>query len=141
MKDDLDKSRELMKVQSELNAQREAAILMDKIDKLTGKFLDSNKQVRQSTVLAAMADAATEGTGKVLGSWGSLGGVDVRTSGKSLLGQEDEQASLAAPRKNRILIIADETKVCHAYMNFNVDFALSLNHSTITDCRIQWPRM
>lgn len=110
MKDDLDKSRELMKVQSELNAQREAAILMDKIDKLTGKFLDSNKQVRQSTVLAAMADAATEGTGKVLGSWGSLGGVDVRTSGKSLLGQEDEQASLAAPRKNRILIIADETK-------------------------------
>lgn len=124
MKIDLDKSRELMKVQSELNAQYEAEKLMAKIDKMTGKFLDSTKDIRQTTKLAATADASMEGKTAELGSWGSVSGSSVPTSGMDTTGESkpssaaDEYQLPITPSENKILVIADESQVSTASKKF-----------------------
>jgi hypothetical protein len=116
MRIEFDKSRKLMKMQSEYNAQVQSEQLMNKIDRLTGKFMESTKESRKSTMLAATADASMEGKGVELGSWGSVGGSAVATLGNSLSRSvpkaEGEEETFTAPRENRIMIIADESQVC-----------------------------
>ena len=116
MRNEFDKSRKLMKMQSEYNAQVQSEELMKKIDRLTGKFMESTKESRKSTMLAATADESMEGKGVELGSWGSIGGATVATLwssiSQSIPKAEGEEDTFTAPRENRIMIIADESQVC-----------------------------
>jgi hypothetical protein len=83
MNREMAKSREAMNFASELDAQQKSAELMDKIDRLTGKFLDSTEPSRTSTKLAAAASKAMEGMGQGLemGTWGTLSGRTVIAEG------------------------------------------------------------
>jgi hypothetical protein len=61
---------------------------MNKIDAMTNNFLDSTKETRTSTKMAAAASRAMEGTnqGIEMGTWGTLGGrTVVASSGATLL--------------------------------------------------------
>jgi hypothetical protein len=120
---DIGAQKRSMERQSEKRAKREEERLLNKIDQITGKFLSESKAVRESTKMAAVADAAMEGQGIDVGSWGTLGGGAVVTmdGGAGLLGsvenakrqqqqQEDAEVELP-PADNRILIIADESGV------------------------------
>jgi hypothetical protein len=107
---------------------------LKKIDKMTGAFLDSTKETRASTKMAAAASKAMEGTGKGLemGSWGTLSGRTVIAAGTgSLLGsidnaaqKEQKQAAgtgetttgisgtpTTAKVENRIIFVADTKQV------------------------------
>lgn len=129
MSKDMEQSRKIMELASEMEAQRQSEDLMKRIDKLTGDFLDSTKQTRTSTKMAAAASRAMEGTGKgiEMGTWGTLSGRTVVASSPSLLGsvenavQEEvrkssgEKAASAnagtTPVENRIILLADVKQV------------------------------
>ena len=129
MAKELDSQRKVMQVASELQAKQKSEELMSKIDKLAGNFLDSTKETRTSTKMAAAASRAMEGTsrGIELGTWGTLGGRTIvagsidndillgsvanaerdielkdKTDGKS-----DEESLI----ENRIVILADTKQV------------------------------
>lgn len=145
MSKDLEQSRKIMQVASELKAQQKSEELMNKIDKMTGDFLDSTKAIRSSTKTAAAASRAMEGKeiGIEMGTWGTLGGRTVIASPNgSLLGSMDNavqqqsraqtsgktegdsasEASNAVATSNRILIIADVKQVSnHWYGNILKD--------------------
>jgi hypothetical protein len=121
---DISAQKRSMERQSEKRAEREEARLLDKIDQITGKFLSDSKAVRESTKMAAAADAAMEGRGVDVGSWGTLGGgavVTMDSGNAGLLGsvenakrqqQQQEDADIELPpAESRILIIADESGV------------------------------
>ena len=140
MKIELDKSRELMKIQSELNAQYEAEKLMAKIDQMTGNFLDSTKDSRQMTKLASSADASMEGQTVELGSWGSVSGAAVPTSGMDSIGESqtstgNENQLPIAPSENKILVIADESQVSAASIKRLMSILFS---NLFIQQRIQW---
>jgi TolA-binding protein len=133
MTKDLEESRKIMQVASDLQAQQKSEERMQKIDKLTGTFLESTKETRATTKLAAAASRAMEGKyeGIELGTWGTLGGRTVVASGGgTLLGSvenakkkqstavagDDEESKSGAPEKaapteNRIVTIADTKQV------------------------------
>lgn len=128
MTKELDQSRKIMQFASELQAKQKSEELMDKIDKLTGNFLDSTKSTREGTKLAARASKAMEGTNKGLemGTWGTLGGrTVVAEEAVSLLGSVDNAKQKAsgekedtteqaeqAEQENRIVLLADTKQVC-----------------------------
>jgi hypothetical protein len=64
---------------SSLSKTYEMQNLMDKIDAMTGDFLDSNRNSRDGLERATNADSATgrDGRGVVWGSWGDVGYGDV----------------------------------------------------------------
>ena len=131
MAKEMDQSRKIMQVTSELEAKRKSEDLMQKIDRMTGSFLESTKETRASTKMAAAASKAMEGTnqGIEMGTWGMLSGRTVIASGSgTLLGSVDNAMqqqsksssretsdaspiSVAAPVENRIIIIADTKQV------------------------------
>jgi hypothetical protein len=133
MAKEMDQSRKMMQMASELEGKRKSDELMKKIDQITEKFLDSTKEVRTSTKMAAAASRAMEGTGKgvEMGTWGTVSGRTVVASDSgSLLGSIDnaakEQQTRTASDKstgttsdgdeiarveNRIIIVADIKEV------------------------------
>jgi hypothetical protein len=136
MNKDLEQNARVMQVASELRADEKSKELMSKIDKLTEGFLESTKESRTSTKMAAAASKAMEGrdVGIEMGTWGTLGGRTVvassRTSGTgTLLGSVDnailqsermegsEEATtndateVAVRTENRIVVIADMQQV------------------------------
>jgi hypothetical protein len=140
MSKEMEQSRKIMEIASELEAKRKSDELMKKIDRMTGAFLDSTKETRTSTKMAAAASRAMEGSGKGLevGTWGTLSGRTVIASNSgSLLGSVDyaaneEQKQTAgtdsagtARTVNRILVVADIKEVrlvlgCHCEYFANV---------------------
>jgi hypothetical protein len=99
-------------LKSERNAQQASKQLLNKIDKLTDGFLSTTKETRESTKRAAAADAANQGKGIELGSWGTLGGASVGMLGSvGSLGETTLVLEETAPTENRILIIADPSQV------------------------------
>ena len=134
MSKEMDQSRKIMQIASDLEAKGQSDELMLKIDKLTGAFLDSTKETRASTKTAAAASRAMEGSGQGLemGTWGTLSGRAVIASGSgSLLGsidsafqkqqKEDVRAismtmeatnnPATVPVENRIILVADTKQV------------------------------
>lgn len=125
MEDDLVESRKRLETASKLNVQFEKQNLMEKIDRLSNEFLDTNADFRESTKQAAAADqlAASSGRGLDWGSWGTVGGMDVvlGASESALLGSvaaarkratlegEDDDLPIAAA-DNRVLVVFDEKK-------------------------------
>lgn len=134
----VEKSKIAMQAASEYNAVLESEKLLGKIDKMTGAFLDTTKDSRESTKLAAAADRAMQrsGQGVEMGTWGVLGGAVVATDenfgGPTLLGSVDAareknanaavvqtegfeekevNAEVQPPTESRILIVADESSV------------------------------
>ncbi len=138
MSKEMEQSRKIMQLASEMEAQKQSDDLMKKIDKLTGDFLESTKETRISTKMAAAASKAMEGTGKgiEMGTWGSISGRSVIASGSgTLLGSIEnavqkqqkgragdkavsEKASVT-PRENRIIILADVKQVCRIGICYN----------------------
>ena len=126
MAKEMEQSRKIMQIASELEAKRKSDELMKKIDRLTGDFLDSTKETRTSTKMAAAASRAMEGTGKgvEMGTWGTLSGRTV-VAGGSLLGSVDKAAkdemnrekstaadgAAIARTENRIIVVADVKEV------------------------------
>ena len=124
MEEDLSESRKRMETASKLNVQYEKQNLMEKIDRLSNKFLDENADFRASTKRAAAADkfAASSGSGIDWGSWGTVGGMDVVLGSDEsvLLGSvaaarkraalEGDDAEPLAVNGNRVLVIVDEKK-------------------------------
>eukprot|EP00526_Cylindrotheca_closterium_P007718 CAMPEP_0113635386 /NCGR_PEP_ID=MMETSP0017_2-20120614/18448_1 /TAXON_ID=2856 /ORGANISM="Cylindrotheca closterium" /LENGTH=650 /DNA_ID=CAMNT_0000546169 /DNA_START=200 /DNA_END=2149 /DNA_ORIENTATION=- /assembly_acc=CAM_ASM_000147 len=126
-KEELAKSKESREFASQLEAQVQSQELMNKIDKLTGKFMDSTKDARKSTKLAAAADKATaeSGQGVEMGTWGVLGDRNVLTDAGFLGSVESSKlgggtssdgttSSSTSPVEaftqvttNRILVVAD----------------------------------
>jgi hypothetical protein len=127
MSKEMEQSRKILQIASELEAKRKSDELMKKIDRLTGDFLDSTKEARTSTKMAAAASRAMEGTGKgvEMGTWGTLSGRTVVASDSgSLLGSVDNAAKEASRDKstatdsivtalteNRIIVVADVKEV------------------------------
>ena len=129
MSKEMEQSRKIMELASEMEAQRQSEDLMKKIDKLTGDFLESTKQTRTSTKMAAAASRAMEGTGRgiEMGTWGTLSGRTVVAGSASLLGSVDnavqqEQKTKSGekvasvnvgntPAENRIIFVADVKQV------------------------------
>jgi hypothetical protein len=74
MNRELAQSRKAMEFQSQMEAQVQSEILMDKINKITEGFLSSTKSQRESTKLATKADQSMIGSNKGLeiGTWGVL---------------------------------------------------------------------
>jgi len=127
-KEDLAKAKESREFASKLEAQVQSQELMNKIDKLTGKFMDVTEDSRKSTKLAAAADKATakSGEGVEMGTWGVLGDRDVLTDA-GFLGSVESIAKLGSSTAdgisststtspvevstqvttNRVLVIAD----------------------------------
>ena len=124
-KDELAKAKESREFASQLEAQVQSQNLMDKIDKLTGSFMDATQNARMSTKLAAAADKATaaSGQGVEIGSWGVLGDRNVLTD-SGFLGSvdstkfgsvSDQGASTSTSpleastqvTTNRVLVVAD----------------------------------
>lgn len=83
MNRELEASRRALNLASDLEARRQQDLLLDKIDRLTGSFLDSTESTRKTTKMAAAASRAMEGTGRgvELGTWGVLGGRTVVADG------------------------------------------------------------
>jgi len=131
MNRELEASRRATNFASDLEAQRQSELLMNKIDTLTGDFLKSSEKSRASTKLAAAANRAMEGTikskGLEVGTWGVLGGLTVIAddditggSGNGLLGsmgsavreativsKDVVEEVVSTVQENRVLIIAD----------------------------------
>jgi len=126
---DIDAKKQAMERSSQARAERESKALMEKIDALTDSFLEESRASRESTKRIAEADAAMEGKGVDLGSWGVLGdAVVTMESAGGLLGsmdsakkkqeqqknQENSDTTESADadistRQNRILIVADQS--------------------------------
>ena len=136
MRRDFDKSREAMKFASELRAKEATSNLLNKIDKMSDEFLESNSELRSSTKMAARADASMNGQGLEIGSWGNVGGMDVLTAsgggsmGSGLLGsigaanlnkvksdldQEMDGVVTDTASEKRILLVCDEGQVSSYY--------------------------
>lgn len=130
MAKEMQSSKKIMQIASELDAKEKSDKLMKKIDQLTGSFLESTKGTRMSTKTAAAASRAMEGTnqGLEIGTWGTLSGRTVIASDiGSLLGSVDNAAqqqvklapddtassetAVAVPVENRIIMIADTNQV------------------------------
>ena len=134
LQNELSESRERMNVAAELNVQLEKQSLMDKIDKISEKFLSENSELRASTKRVAEADAKSSGRGVQWGSWGTLddGEVIISSTGKEgptkLLGSIDaarrkeqllrdsgdgfvDDMPALVNTENRVLVIVDENKV------------------------------
>lgn len=133
MTKELDQSRKIMQVTSELQAKKKSEELMRKIDRITGDFLDATRDTRASTKMAAAASRAMEGKelGLEMGTWGVLSGRTVVAGTSSLLGSvenaaQQQQKEVAASSRgttpettsavggnaeNRIIIIADTNQV------------------------------
>jgi len=126
MAKEMEKSRKMMQLSSEMEAKKISDDLLKKIDKMTDSFLSTTEGSRKSTKMAAAASKAMEGTGQgiEMGTWGTISGRTVIASGSgSLLGsienavKEQEKTSKSsktettttemAPAENRILVIAD----------------------------------
>ena len=139
---ELEKSRKVMQVASELEAQKKSGELMDKIGSKIDTFLESTRDSRTSTKTAAAASRAMEGRneGIEMGTWGTLGGRTVLAS-DSLLGsvenakkQQDssenkensnnatDDAQVAVSDENRIIVIADTKQVCAVDSRADDDF-------------------
>ena len=130
---DIEAQKRAMERKSKARNAQEETKLLNKIDTIAGAFLKESEQLRESTKLAAAADAAMEGKGIELGSWGVVGGAAVTTMATtgSLLGsvenakwQNQQQKQLQqgtgsestgvavlSPIESRILIVADESSV------------------------------
>jgi len=125
LEEDLSQSRKRMETASQLNVQYEKQNLMEKIDRLSNEFLNSNADFREGTKKAAAADkmAASSGRGVDWGSWGSVGGMDVvlgpsegvllgsvsaARKRATLEGDDDQQTVVA--QDNRVLVVVDEKK-------------------------------
>lgn len=136
LKNDIASQKRAMERSSKARQGREEAKLLQRIDDIAANFLNQSKEQRESTKLAAAADAAVgrKGGGVDLGSWGVLGGADVTLvrssssgSGSGIvlgsvenakqqqqqqLQQQEGNAAVTMPAaQNRILIIADVSSV------------------------------
>jgi hypothetical protein len=109
---DLEIQRTERILQSERNAQEASKRLLTKIDKLTDGFLSTSQATRESTKRAAAADAANQGKGIEVGSWGVTSeGESVGMLGSAAsLGEITPEVEKAAT-ENRILILADPSQV------------------------------
>jgi len=120
MKKDFEDSRQAMNAASDLRASREAEQLLNKIDAMTGDFLRETKRSRDSTKLAATADHNMVGRGLEFGSWGTDdSGREVVTlgdTGSSFYIEESLDDIPAGDRAShsKILVVVDESKVCHS---------------------------
>lgn len=139
MNREIERNRQSMTSASEQNARRQGDVLLNKIDRLTNQFLQSTQPSRQASKLAAAADQSMQGKGLEYGSWGTLvgddgndivipmmndGGTDallgsvdnaiVQQERRNVVG-EASSSSNASP-SNRILIVADESKVTFVYI-------------------------
>jgi hypothetical protein len=113
-----------------LNAQYETQNFLEKVDRMTEEFLESNREFRETTKRIADVDqmAGASGRGVDWGSWGTIGGMDVVVGGVSdmpgrLLGSIDsarrrgetiastDGAYKPILSKNRIMVVSDEQKV------------------------------
>jgi len=83
---DFEKSKDAMRVASELRAAEQTDKLMSKIDRISNDFLDKNEELRMGTKMAAKADRAMSGSGLEIGSWGKLGGMNVLTAAAGGMG-------------------------------------------------------
>jgi len=135
MSKDMEQSRKIMQIASDLEAKQKSEELMKKIDQLTGNFLESTKTSRTSTKMAAAASRAMEGTGRgiEMGTWGTLSGRTVLASDSgSLLGSVDNAVKEEKNRntsgktadgttidlvENRIIVVADikEVRSCPSF--------------------------
>lgn len=129
LKTDIEVKKRAIERSSQARAERESKALLGKIDAMTESFLEESRSSREATKRVAAADAAMEGKGVDLGSWGMLGDVVVAMdSSGGLLGSMDSakktreqqenknasdtsQGADAPTQQNRILIIADESSV------------------------------
>lgn len=78
---DFEKSKKTMSFASDLRAAEQTEKLMNKIDKLSGDFLEKNEVLRTGTKMAARADRNMAGQGIEVGSWGKVSGMNVLTNG------------------------------------------------------------
>ena len=135
---DIQAQKRAMERKSKARNAQEETKLLNKIDTIAGAFLRESEQLRESTKLAAAADAAMEGKGIELGSWGVVGGAAVTTmattgigsdsSSTTVLlgsvenakwqnqlqqgtGSESTGVAVLSPTESRILIVADESSV------------------------------
>mmetsp|Transcript_13064 Transcript_13064/g.21622 ORF Transcript_13064/g.21622 Transcript_13064/m.21622 type:complete len:655 (+) Transcript_13064:122-2086(+) len=124
---DIEAQKRSLQRQSAVRAQQEETKLMRKIDALSGNFLADSKDAREATKRAAAADAAMEGKGLEVGSWGvlsssgdgsdgavvTMGGTDgllgsVANAKKQQAAATDDDGADPATA-SRILIVADES--------------------------------
>lgn len=130
---DFEQSKKTLRYASDLRAQEETEKLMNKIDRISSGFLEKNEELRTGTKLAAKADRinAREGKGLEVGSWGSIGGMNVGMGvgmelrgGSGLLGsvgslgqfgavteQNEEEGMVSQDIENRIMVICDDKQV------------------------------
>jgi hypothetical protein len=127
LKEEASASKKRMDEKRELNRQFEQQSFMERIDRMTEEFLESNRSSREGTRLAAEADerAGKSGRGVDWGSWGSVDGMEVVVSGENerggvLLGsadaarRRDEGGDLPMGEiveENRVLVVGDLQKV------------------------------
>ena len=81
VKDDFEKGKKAMSFASDLRAADQTEKLMNKIDQLSGDFLEKNQVLRTGTKMAARADRNMAGQGIEVGSWGKVSGMNVLTNG------------------------------------------------------------
>jgi len=93
MKRDIEREAGVRNMASELRAKYEAEKLLERIDKKKDDFLSSNKDIRESTKMAAMADRNMQGKGIELGSWGKDANGNVIATGYKPPQQEKKSSS------------------------------------------------
>mmetsp|Transcript_4404 Transcript_4404/g.5619 ORF Transcript_4404/g.5619 Transcript_4404/m.5619 type:complete len:613 (+) Transcript_4404:78-1916(+) len=104
---------------SDRRAKEATRDLMDKIDRVSGAFLEETKEWREGTKMAAAADASMVGKGLELGSWGEdeygkqvvTSALPAEVTSPFLAGSTsiaDEATPVVAPaREKKVLFIAD----------------------------------
>jgi len=122
---DFDRTKENLRYASDQRTKEQTEKLMGKIDRLSGDFLESTRDTRVGTKLAATADKNMSGKGIDLGSWGKIGGLDILTTSSDgsvgLLGSVDAASTTSSKavsdgdeitrNENKILIICDGKQV------------------------------
>lgn len=147
VRQDFARTKENLRYASDKRTKEQTEKLMGKIDRLSGDFLESTKETRIGTKLAASADQNMVGKGIDIGSWGKIGGLDVLTTSSGgmsvgLLGSVgaasatsnmglDGDGEVAVADDNKILIICDEKQ--DPNMQKVLDKFTSLLSDTFTD--------
>jgi hypothetical protein len=125
---DFETSKQKLRKDSDERAQVATTKLMSKIDQLSNDFLMENEELRMGTKLSAKADRnnMNEGNGLEVGSWGSVGGMNVGMSmglkggSSGLLGSVASVASGLSSvveeeeddtSDSRIMVICDDKQV------------------------------
>ncbi len=141
IQDDFEKSKKNLQYASELRAREETEKLMNKIDRLSNDFLSENEELRMGTKFSAQADRNNmDGRGLEVGSWGSVGGMDVgmgmglsdgsgsgvlgsigsmRSNGEGSIASDDDdlfEDEIEEEVDNRILVITDDKQVSFSNM-------------------------